>query len=112
MQVSIAASSVELSSGDPTWCNLSTTCRNNCTLSVGRTNGLKVHRRVLVTVTDFGSVWRWRFGKNPDDPRLSKAVYYNTTGVEYRGTCGSGRRSSATHGLTGVADLTRIIPPE
>jgi len=38
-------------------------------------------------VTDFGSVWRRRFGKNPDDPRrFAKGVYYNTTGIDIAGT--------------------------
>jgi hypothetical protein len=41
---------------------------------------------VLVTVTDFGSVWRRRFGKNPDDPwRFARGVYYNTTGIDIAG---------------------------
>jgi hypothetical protein len=42
---------------------------------------------VLVAVTDFGSVWRRRFGKNPDDPRrFARGVYYNTTGIDIAGT--------------------------
>ena len=46
-----------------------------------------MHSRVLVAVTDFGSVWRQRFGKNPDDPRrFARGVYYNTTGIDIAGT--------------------------
>ena len=42
-----------------------------------------MHSRVLVAVTEFGSVWRRRFGKNPDDlRRYAKGVYYNTTGID------------------------------
>src|SRR6266508_1310985 len=42
---------------------------------------------MLVTVTDFGSVWRRRFHKNQDVPlRFAHGVYYNTTGVEIAGT--------------------------
>ena len=38
---------------------------------------------MLVAVTGFGSVWRWRFGKNQDDPyRFGRAAYFNTTGVQ------------------------------
>ena len=41
---------------------------------------------MLVTVTGFGSVWRWRFGKKADDPQcFAQGVYYNTTGVEIAG---------------------------
>jgi hypothetical protein len=37
---------------------------------------------MLVAVTGFGSVWRWRFGKDADDPkRFARRAYYNTTGV-------------------------------
>ena len=37
---------------------------------------------MLVSVTGFGSVWRRRLGKDPDDPRrLMRAAYFNTTGV-------------------------------
>ena len=42
---------------------------------------------MLVAVTDFGSVWRRRFGKNPDDARrFARGVYYNTTGIDIGGT--------------------------
>jgi hypothetical protein len=42
---------------------------------------------MLVTVTGFGSVWRRRFGKNPDDAqRFARGVYYNTTGIAIAGT--------------------------
>jgi hypothetical protein len=38
---------------------------------------------VLVAVTGFGSVWRWRFGKDQSDPRrFGRAAYFNTTGVQ------------------------------
>jgi hypothetical protein len=41
---------------------------------------------MLVAVTDFGSVWRRKFGKDADDPlRFARGVYYNTTGVEIDG---------------------------
>lgn len=37
---------------------------------------------MLVSVTGFGSVWRRRLGKDPDDPRrFMRAAYSNTTGV-------------------------------
>ena len=37
---------------------------------------------MLVTLTGFGSVWRRRFGADPDDPRrFARAAYFNTTGV-------------------------------
>ena len=46
-----------------------------------------MHSRVLVAVTDFGSLWRRRFDKNLDDPRrFARAVYYNTTGIDIAGT--------------------------
>lgn len=42
---------------------------------------------MLVAVTDFGSLWRRRFGKNPDDQRrFARGVYYNTTGIDIAGT--------------------------
>jgi len=42
---------------------------------------------MLVTVTSFGSVWRRRFGKDPEDGRrFARAAYYNTTGVTVNGT--------------------------
>lgn len=38
---------------------------------------------MLVAVTGFGSLWRWRFNKDQDDPcRLGRVVYFNTTGVQ------------------------------
>ena len=41
---------------------------------------------MLVAITDFGSVWRHRFGKDASDPlRFARGVYYNTTGVEIAG---------------------------
>ena len=41
---------------------------------------------MLVTVTDFGSVWRWRFGNDQPDPRrFVPAAYFNTTGVPVNG---------------------------
>jgi len=41
---------------------------------------------MLITVSGFGSVWRRRFGKDPDDTgRYARAAYYNTTGVPVNG---------------------------
>ena len=41
---------------------------------------------MLITVTGFGSVWRQRFGKDTGEMnRLSRAAYYNTTGVVVNG---------------------------
>ena len=41
---------------------------------------------MLVTITGFGSVWRRRLGKDPNDPkRLAHAAYFNTTGVPVDG---------------------------
>ena len=41
---------------------------------------------MVVSITGFGSVWRRRFGKDPDDPRrFARAAYYNTTGVPVGG---------------------------
>ena len=41
---------------------------------------------MVVAVTGFGSVWRRRFGKDPDDPkRFARAAYYNSTGVRVNG---------------------------
>ena len=41
---------------------------------------------MFVTVTGFGSVWRWRFGKDQNDPRrFARAAYFNTTGVPVGG---------------------------
>lgn len=38
-------------------------------------------------MTDFGSVWRRRFGKIPGDQRrFARGVYYNTTGIDIAGT--------------------------
>ena len=38
---------------------------------------------MLVAVTGFGSVWRWRVSKNQDDPyRFRCVAYFNTTGVQ------------------------------
>ena len=35
-----------------------------------------------VGILGFGSVWRCRWGKGPDDPRrFARAAYYNTTGI-------------------------------
>jgi hypothetical protein len=42
---------------------------------------------MFVSITGLGSVWRRRFGKDPDDPRrFARAAYYNTTGVQVGGT--------------------------
>ena len=42
---------------------------------------------MLVTVTGFGSVWRWRLRKASGHPqRLAESAYYNTTGVKVSGT--------------------------
>lgn len=42
---------------------------------------------MLVAITDFGSVWRHRFGKDANDAlRFARGVYYNTTGVDVAGT--------------------------
>lgn len=39
-----------------------------------------------VAVLGFGSVWRRRIGKDPNDAkRFVRAAYYNTTGVQVRG---------------------------
>lgn len=41
---------------------------------------------MFITVTGFGSVWRWRFGKDQSDPRrFARAAYFNTTGVRVGG---------------------------
>ena len=41
----------------------------------------------MVALTGLGSVWRRRFGRNPNDPkRFARAAYYNTTGVPVNGT--------------------------
>jgi hypothetical protein len=38
---------------------------------------------MLVAVNGFGSVWRWRFGKDQFDPdRFGRVAYFNTTGVQ------------------------------
>ncbi len=38
---------------------------------------------MLVAVTGFGSVWRWRFGKDQSHAyRFGHAAYFNTTGVQ------------------------------
>jgi len=42
---------------------------------------------MLVSVTGFGSLWRWRFNQNHGGLRgFALGVYYNTTGVEIAGT--------------------------
>src|SRR6516165_4393796 len=42
---------------------------------------------MLVTVTGFGSVWRWRLRKASGHPQcLADSAYYNTTGVKVSGT--------------------------
>jgi hypothetical protein len=42
---------------------------------------------MLVTVTDFGSVWRRKFGKSEHDSHcFAHGVYYNTTGIAIAGT--------------------------
>ena len=42
---------------------------------------------MLVTVTGFGSVWRWRLRKAPGHPQgLADSAYYNTTGVNISGS--------------------------
>jgi hypothetical protein len=42
---------------------------------------------MLVGVTGFGSVWRHRLGKqHHENRRFAQPVYYNTTGVEVRGS--------------------------
>ena len=39
-------------------------------------------KEMLVTITGFGSIWRWRFRKDENDPRrFARAAYFNTTGV-------------------------------
>jgi hypothetical protein len=41
---------------------------------------------MVVSISGFGSVWRRRFGNDPDDPRrFARAAYYNTTGVPVGG---------------------------
>ena len=42
---------------------------------------------MLVAVTGFGSVWRWRLRKSSGHPQcLSESAYYNTTGVRVSGS--------------------------
>jgi hypothetical protein len=42
---------------------------------------------MLVSIIEFGSVWRRKFSKDESDPgRFAHCVYYNTTGVEIAGT--------------------------
>ena len=42
---------------------------------------------MLVTVTGFGSIWRWRLRKDSGHPNsLRETAYYNTTGVTVSGT--------------------------
>lgn len=41
---------------------------------------------MLVSITGFGSIWRWRLAKEQSGPDgLARAVYYNTTGIEIKG---------------------------
>ncbi len=41
---------------------------------------------MIVSVAGFGSLWRWRFDKNPGDShRFARGVYYNTTGIDIAG---------------------------
>jgi len=40
---------------------------------------------MLISVTDFASVWRCRCARGAGDSRSARAVYYNTTGVEVNG---------------------------
>lgn len=41
---------------------------------------------MLVTITGLGSVWRRRFGPDPNDARrFARAAYFNTTGVPVNG---------------------------
>jgi len=41
---------------------------------------------MIVTITGFGSVWRRRVGKDPNDARrFARAAYFNTTGVRVNG---------------------------
>jgi len=41
---------------------------------------------MVIAITGLGSVWRRRFGRNPDDPkRFARAAYFNTTGVPVNG---------------------------
>ena len=41
---------------------------------------------MLVTVTGFGSVWRWRFSNDEHDPgRFARGAYFNTTGLTVNG---------------------------
>jgi hypothetical protein len=61
---------------------------------------------MLVTVTGFGSVWRRRLGKNPDDPRrFTHAAYYNTTGVQVDGKI---RTRYSDIGRLTLADLPKL----
>ena len=42
---------------------------------------------MLITVTGFGSIWRHRFRRDPNDSgRYARVAYYNTTGVPVNGT--------------------------
>ena len=41
---------------------------------------------MLITIVSLGSVWRRRFGRDPEDRRrFARAAYYNTTGVPVQG---------------------------
>lgn len=43
-------------------------------------------RKMLATITGFGSIWRRRFGKDENDPRrFARGAYFNTTGVPVNG---------------------------
>jgi hypothetical protein len=66
---------------------------------------------ILVTVTGVGSVWRRRFGRNPDDARrFARAAYYNTTGVPVDGEIRTRSRIAGHARFNGVGGFDPNAP--
>ena len=66
---------------------------------------------MLVSVTGFGSVWRRRIGKDPNDSsRFVNAAYYNTTGVLVNNKIGTRPRIIGHARFNGVGGFNPNYP--
>ena len=66
---------------------------------------------MLIAVTGFGSVWRRRFGRNPENQRrFTRVAYYNTTGVAVNGVTRTRPKITGYARFNGVGGFNSNYP--
>jgi hypothetical protein len=66
---------------------------------------------MLVAISSFGSVWRRRFGRDPNDSeRFRHAAYFNTTGVAVSGRIVRHRKIAGHARFNGVGGFNPYYP--